>query len=569
MEMNNKFAALIDMDGVLYDSMPFHAKAWYDMFTEFGLVTDPDEYYLYEGMTGDATIQKLIKRELGRDATEEEKRNLYRRKAELFVGAGEKKKMPFADQMLDALKEAGINTVLVTGSAQGSLLENLNKDYPGFFPKERMVTALDVENGKPHPEPYLKGLRKAGVDKSQAFVIENAPLGVRAGKAAGLFTIAVTTGPIPREEFVKEGADLIFSDMKSFAEWLKNNLPSNPAKRLDRAIANLNPDKVLVVTDSNVMEKVIPRLSDSKTIIDSATISISPGENGKNINTIIDIWKKLEEIGATRRSVVVNVGGGMVTDTGGFAAATFKRGIRTVNFPTTLLGAVDAATGGKTGINFDGLKNEIGAFHLPSEVIISSLPLSTLSDSELLSGYAEMLKTGLIADEALYKELSDVETVLNNPEILEKTMKKCVEIKDMVVAQDPTEKGLRKILNFGHTAGHAFESLSFKKGKPILHGYAVAHGMLVELILSRILKGFPSEEVRMYANNILKPFYGSIGISCQDIPDLIGIMAHDKKNSTYGQPDFTLLEKISEPVVGCHPPLNEIESALEIYIDTI
>lgn len=562
-----KKAALIDMDGVLYDSMPFHAKAWYDMFTEFGLVTDPNEYYLYEGMTGDATIQKLIKRELGRDATEQEKRDLYTRKAELFVGAGKKNVMPHADEMLNALKEAGINTVLVTGSAQGSLLESLDHDYPGFFPKERMVTALDVINGKPDPEPYLKGLEKAGVNKDEAFVIENAPLGVRAGKAAGLFTIAVTTGPIPREVFEKEGADLIFPDMKSFAEWLRSNFPPDPALRLDRTVADMKPDKVLLVTDENVAKKVLPSLMESEIISESPKVIIKPGEDEKNIETVISIWEKLEETGATRKSLVVNVGGGMVTDTGGFAAATFKRGIRTLNFPTTLLGAVDAATGGKTGINFHGLKNEIGAFHQPSKVLISSLPFSSLPHKEILSGYAEMIKTALIADEPLYMRLFDVEKMLRDAEALELAVKKCVEIKESIVHDDPEEKGLRKILNFGHTAGHAFESLSFKQGSPVLHGFAVAHGMLVELILSHLLKGFPAEEVKMYADNLLKPNFGSLNLGCNDVGPLLELMAHDKKNSRFGQPDFTLLERIGEPLISCKPSQKDIESALDIYLD--
>lgn len=210
------------MDGVLYDSMPFHANAWHQLFTELGVDSNPDEYYLYEGMTGADTIGMILKRELNRDTTEEERHALYARKADMFRNCGEKKLMQGASDMLKALKEKGLTTVLVTGSAQSSLIDSINSDYPGYFPKERMVTALDVKHGKPHPEPYLQGLKKAGVDASQAIVVENAPLGVRAGKAAGCFTIAVTTGPIPAEVFEKEGADMIFPDMPSFAKWLQN-----------------------------------------------------------------------------------------------------------------------------------------------------------------------------------------------------------------------------------------------------------------------------------------------------------------------------------------------------------
>lgn len=215
-------AALIDMDGVLYDSMPFHAKAWHKLFTELGVKSsNPEEYYLYEGMTGSDTIGMILKRELGQDTTLEERKHLYAQKSELFKNFGEKKMMPGADLMLEGIKNLGLITVLVTGSAQSTLIDEIQNDYPGYFPKERMVTALDVNNGKPHPEPYLKGLQKAEVNASEAIVIENAPLGVRSGKAAGCFTIAVTTGPIPRDEFEKEGADLIFPDMLTFARWLK------------------------------------------------------------------------------------------------------------------------------------------------------------------------------------------------------------------------------------------------------------------------------------------------------------------------------------------------------------
>lgn len=216
-------AALIDMDGVLYDSMPFHAASWHKLFTDLGVNnSNPNEYYLYEGMRGSDTIGMILKRELDRDTTEEERNAIYTRKADLFHRCGEAPLMPGAKQMLKTLQDKGIVTVLVTGSAQKRLLDNLDRDYPTVFPPERRVTALDVKNGKPHPEPYLRGLEKAGVDASQAIVIENAPLGVRAGKAAGIFTIAVTTGPIPHEAFKKEEADLIFPDMITFAKWLEN-----------------------------------------------------------------------------------------------------------------------------------------------------------------------------------------------------------------------------------------------------------------------------------------------------------------------------------------------------------
>lgn len=569
-------AALIDMDGVLYDSMPHHAKAWHRMLAEQGITTDENEFYLYEGMTGPATINLIFKRERGCEVSPEEARELYARKTEIFKSFGQKALMPATDRMLQAFMDAKIPRVLVTGSGQASLLESIEKDYPGAFLPGMRVTALDVTHGKPDPEPYLKGAAIAGFDPKECIVVENAPLGVRAGKAAGCFTVAVTTGPIPREEFEKEGADLIFPNMGAFADWLESVLPKMKEPEtgctrilsdiLDKAVEKLSPASVTIVTDTNVKETVFPLFADSKTFKTSNFVAIAPGEDHKNLDSVTSIWGALEEAGATRRSLVVNIGGGLVTDIGGFAAATFKRGIKFVNIPTTLLGAVDAATGGKTGINFNGLKNEIGAFHLPSDVIISAAPLATLSKREILSGYAEMLKTGFIADAGLYAGLLDVEGVIADSPRLEKAMKRCVEIKEDVVRQDPKEQGLRKILNFGHTAGHAFESLAIERHQSLTHGEAVAHGMLVELILSHMLKGFPSEDLNRYAM-LLKENYPRIKTDCKDIPILISFMAHDKKNAAAGQANFTLLKAVGEPEIDCIPENKDIETALEIYRD--
>lgn len=213
-------AALIDMDGVIYDSMKYHTLAWQRMMSELGVECTRDEFYLYEGMTGAATIDLLFQRAFGHDCDPERARELYTLKTRYFREMGEKQPMPGADRMLKALMDAGWRRVLVTGSGQRSLLDHINRDYPGAFDEDCRVTAHDVKHGKPDPEPYLKGLEIAGVKPSNAIVIENAPLGVRAGKAAGLFTIAVTTGPIPREEFEKEHADLIFPSMPEFADAL-------------------------------------------------------------------------------------------------------------------------------------------------------------------------------------------------------------------------------------------------------------------------------------------------------------------------------------------------------------
>lgn len=215
-------AALIDMDGVLYDSMRGHAASWKKMCDEIGLDTDRDEFYMYEGMTGKATINLLMKRERGHEVSDEEAARLYAIKTANFKALGPAPVMPGAQRMIAALGALGMTRVLVTGSAQASLLDKLKHDYPGVFVDGRRVTALDVKQGKPYPEPYLKGASLVGADPADCMVVENAPLGVRAGKAAGCFVCAVMTGPIPREEFVKEGADLIFNSMEEFADYLES-----------------------------------------------------------------------------------------------------------------------------------------------------------------------------------------------------------------------------------------------------------------------------------------------------------------------------------------------------------
>lgn len=215
-------AALIDMDGVLYDSMPKHSRAWRKTMLELGVDCPADEFFLYEGMTGPATINLILEREKNTTLPIEECIEIYKKKAAYFREQGDVDVMPGAQGMIKSLLEAGLRLVLVTGSAQSSLLDRLDTDYPGAFPKEMRVTANDVTHGKPSPEPYLRGLEKAGVKPEEAIVIENAPLGVRAGKAAGLFTLAVTTGPVPKEAFEKEGADIIIDSMPEFDTILKS-----------------------------------------------------------------------------------------------------------------------------------------------------------------------------------------------------------------------------------------------------------------------------------------------------------------------------------------------------------
>lgn len=217
-------AALFDMDGVLYDSMPNQAQSWHETMTLYGVESLPEDFYMHEGRTGFKTINILYNQAFGRDATIEEQKEVYEKKCKRFLELEKTKPMPGVLEVLKKVKKLGITIVLVTGSGQFSLLERLNADFPGFFKKELMVTAYDVEFGKPHPEPYLMGLEKAGVEASEAIVIENAPLGVESGHAAGIYTIAVNTGPLPDKILLESGADCIYHTMFELADDLKKLL---------------------------------------------------------------------------------------------------------------------------------------------------------------------------------------------------------------------------------------------------------------------------------------------------------------------------------------------------------
>ena len=217
---NNLQAALIDMDGTLYDSMPWHARAWHRMVTELGIEASVDEFFSYEGMTGKATINLLMQRAFGRTVSDEEADELYRRKTVYFQTENQADIMPGARDMVASFRNAGVTPVLVTGSGQATLLSRLTDDFDGAFPPELRVTSRDVKNGKPSPEPYLAAMQLVGVAPIHAVVVENAPLGVRAGVAAGVFTIAVKTGPIPLEQLREAGADVVFNSMPQCAEFI-------------------------------------------------------------------------------------------------------------------------------------------------------------------------------------------------------------------------------------------------------------------------------------------------------------------------------------------------------------
>lgn len=211
-------AALIDMDGTLYDSMPRHAAAWMELCREIGIDATPDEFFRYEGRTGASTINILFQRAFGRDATEDEARRLYQRKTELFSAMPDVDVMPGAYEMTKFLKEVGVKRVLVTGSGQNSLIRRIEADFPGIFQPSLMVTGRDVKHGKPHPEPFFKGMELTGVRPDECMVIENAPLGVKAGDASGAFTIGVNTGPLGVDELRDSGAAVVFNSMQECSD---------------------------------------------------------------------------------------------------------------------------------------------------------------------------------------------------------------------------------------------------------------------------------------------------------------------------------------------------------------
>jgi len=338
---------------------------------------------------------------------------------------------------------------------------------------------------------------------------------------------------------------------------------------IDRLVSELGNPTVFVIVDVNTAQCVLPLLSaQSKSVRAGKVITIKAGDINKTLDSVQIVWRELQNAGATRNSIVINVGGGVVTDLGGFAAATFKRGLRVINVPTTLLGAVDASVGGKTGINFNGYKNEIGSFTEPLASIISTGFFATLSTAELLSGYGEMLKHGLLESRELLTKLLGygVAGQAFDADKLLPLIEESVNVKKRVVEADFRESGIRKSLNLGHTAGHSFESLSLKRQSPIPHGFAVAQGCVVALILSHIKLGFPTDVLYAFVGYVRKN-YMVFDFDCEDYPSLIEFMRHDKKNETPSQISFTLLSGVGDPRISQIVTEDEIRSALDIYRD--
>lgn len=349
---------------------------------------------------------------------------------------------------------------------------------------------------------------------------------------------------------------------------------------LSESIRTFQADRVFVLVDETTEQLCLPEIACMSCMQDVAHIVIKSGDENKNLDSLAHVWNELQRMGATRHSLLINLGGGMVTDLGGFAAATFKRGIGCINIPTTLLAMVDASVGGKTGINFGSLKNEVGVFRNASLVILDTLFLKTMDRNNLLSGYAEMLKHGLISNRKMLADLLlfDVSECVaasheddpilkgNHPlRTLQSMVADSVQVKQRIVLEDPTEQGLRKALNLGHTVGHAFESLALRRGCPVLHGYAVAWGLVCELYLSVVKMGFPTDLMRQLAGYVVEN-YGRMDISCKDYPELLELMTHDKKN-TAGIINFSLLSEVGQLQLNKTATKQEIEEALDFYRD--
>jgi 3-dehydroquinate synthase len=334
--------------------------------------------------------------------------------------------------------------------------------------------------------------------------------------------------------------------------------PSGMAETISRG----NYSKVAVLVDENTRQVCLPLFQEK---IETAleVIEIASGESQKNIGTCTQIWGEMMHLGLDRHSLLVNLGGGVIGDMGGFCAATYLRGIDFMQVPTTLLSQVDASVGGKLGIDFKNVKNSVGVFRDPQAVWVNPVFLNTLPDGEIRSGFAEIFKHALIADKALWNDLRGTENLREVD--WEPLLTRSLGIKKQVVEEDPFEKGIRKALNFGHTIGHAVESLALQKKQPLLHGEAVAIGMVCESFLSQKNTGLSDGELSEIVE-VIERHYPHFSFSENDFPELLRLMRKDKKNRA-GKINFSMLPTIGRVQVNQVCEAKEIEAALRFYIE--
>ncbi len=338
----------------------------------------------------------------------------------------------------------------------------------------------------------------------------------------------------------------------------------NAYRKLNEFIKASKPSAVFIFVDSNTQEKCRSLFMQKlETDLNIEVIEMEPGEENKHIETCSGVWNALSELGADRKSLMINVGGGVVTDLGGFVASTFKRGISFINVPTTLLAMVDASVGGKTGVDLGNLKNQVGVITEPEMVLIDTRYLHTLEAAEMRSGLAEILKHGLIASESYWQKAINLKELTT--EDLEDLILESVEIKKKIVQQDPTENNIRKTLNFGHTFGHAIESyfLTHSHKNKLLHGKAVAAGMIIAAFLSSKLTGLSATELEQITYH-LKTLYPVVDLEAEDHEQVLNLLKFDKKNS-HGNINFVLLEKIGRPVIDVQVPQDLLSQGLHFY----
>lgn len=346
-------------------------------------------------------------------------------------------------------------------------------------------------------------------------------------------------------------------DSLGYQVFFEQNLDS-----LESFIISREYSQILILVDINTNDHCLPILQACiPNITDYDIIEVDPGEENKNIDYCIGVWKTMLDFGADRKALMINLGGGVVTDMGGFAASTYKRGIDFIQIPTTLLSQVDASVGGKTGIDLDNIKNIIGTFTQPQAVFISAKFLDTLDDRQLVSGFAEVIKHGLIQDKNLYQECKSIDLSEIQPEIIYRS----IEIKNKVILEDPTEQGLRKILNFGHTIGHAIEGYSlFNDKTPLLHGEAIAIGMICEAWLSKKYCGLSDEELKDITETFLSR-YPKYAYSADLYDEFLKLMKNDKKNND-NKIGFALLNSIGDCTYNIYVSEDDIFDALDYYI---
>ena len=332
---------------------------------------------------------------------------------------------------------------------------------------------------------------------------------------------------------------------------------------LNEYLKKADPSSIFVLTDSNTRQHCLPKfLSEVFASSRPVVLEMPAGEHHKNIDSCMSLWTELSEKNADRNSILINLGGGVVTDLGGFVASTFKRGIDFINIPTSVLAMVDASVGGKTGVDLGSLKNQVGVVNEPSLVLLDPEFLHTLPDAHCRSGQAEMLKHGIIASEAYFDSVLEFDISKPNAEDL---IWESVLIKDRIVTKDPMEHGLRKVLNYGHTLGHAIESHALRKNpeNTLLHGEAIAIGMILATYISSELLNFPKESLQKISTGILSLFEKRT-FSGTEIKEITDLLIYDKKNSR-GKIYFVLLSDFAQHRINCEVPDSLITEAFSYY----